>query len=123
MLKLCKYCNKKYPEKDFGIALTLPEKVYRRNKCRYCYRNTKRALIARQRGWIKEYKSQKSCESCGISDYRVLDFHHSGTDDKDFNISDFRYKAGFSKLKEEAEKCSLLCANCHRIVHYEESHE
>jgi hypothetical protein len=120
MLKTCRYCHKQYPETDFGVAATLPNKVYRRQKCRHCYRKTKKLLITRQRKWVKEYKIQKKCERCGISDFRVLDFHHSSPRKKDFNISDFRYKAGFSKLKEEVEKCSLLCANCHRIVHYEE---
>src|SRR5581483_6176192 len=119
MLKTCRYCHKQYPETDFGVAATSPNKVYRRQKCRHCYRETKRLYIARTRNWIKEYKEHGKCSKCGIADFRVLDFHHSGTD-KDFNISDFRYRAGFKKLKAEIEKCSLLCANCHRIAHYEE---
>ena len=123
VLKECRYCHKKYPEKDFGVAATLPDRVYRRHKCRYCYRETKRDLIRRHRAWLEQYKKQRKCESCGNSDFRVLDFHHKDLKNKDFNISDFRYRAGFKKLQEEVEKCTLLCANCHRIVHYEEGHE
>ena len=121
MLKTCRYCHKQYPETDFVVAVTLPEKIYRRQKCRYCYRKTKRLLIDRHRKWIEEYKQYERCEKCGIADFRVLDFHHDSLEKKDFNISDFRYRAGFKKLKEEVKKCSVLCANCHRIVHYEES--
>ncbi|OGL25111.1 hypothetical protein A3A68_02285 [Candidatus Saccharibacteria bacterium RIFCSPLOWO2_01_FULL_48_13] len=120
MLKRCRYCNKQYPESDFGVAATLPTKVYRRQKCRRCYRETKRLLIARQRKWIADYKQRRQCAKCGVSDFRVLDFHHNDSSGKDFNVADFRYKAGFARLKEEIGKCQLLCANCHRIVHYEE---
>ena len=120
MLKECRYCHKQYPESDFGVAVTLPNKVYRRQKCRRCYRKTKKLLIVRHRKWIEEYKRQRQCVKCGIADFRVLDFHHKGFSGKDFNISDFRHRVGLKKLKEEIEKCHLLCANCHRIVHYEE---
>lgn len=118
MLKRCGYCDNLFPENDFGVAVTVTGKTYRRNKCRYCYRKTKKALIAKQRQWIAEYKSQRGCAKCGIDDFRVLDFHHSEDEEKNFNTSDFRYKVGFEKLRREIEKCSLLCANCHRIVHY-----
>lgn len=123
MLKECRYCHKQYPLSDFGVAATYPNKVYRRQKCRYCYRKTKRLLIARHRQWIESYKQERRCVKCGVADFLVLDFHHSGTDGKDFNISDFRYRAGFKKLKEEIQKCLLLCANCHRNVHYEDAKE
>ena len=120
MLKTCRYCHKQYPETDFGIAITLPNKIYRRQKCRYCYRETKRLLIARHRKWVEDYKQQRQCAKCGIADFRVLDFHHSSTKEKGFNVSDFRYRVGFEKLKEEIEKCTLLCANCHRELHVEQ---
>ena len=119
MLKICRYCDKQYPEHDFGVAATFPNKIYRRQKCRYCYRQTKRDLIKRYRKWIEEYKQERQCKKCGVSDFRVLDFHHGGLEAKGFNVSDFRHRVGFEKLKEEIEKCSLLCANCHRVVHYE----
>ena len=118
MLKQCRYCRKEYDENHFGIALTRNEKVYRRHKCRYCYRQSKKNLILKYRRWIEDYKKQRYCERCEERDFRVLDFHHSNKD-KDFNISEFQRSAGFKKLTEEVEKCVLLCANCHRVVHYE----
>jgi hypothetical protein len=122
-LKTCRYCHKQYPETDFGVAATLPNKVYRRQKCRYCYGKTKRLLIVRYRKWLECYKREKQCERCGVADFRVLDFHHGGSTEKDFNVSDFRYRAGFARLKEEVKKCTLLCANCHRIVHFKENNK
>lgn len=119
MLKKCLYCDKMYPEEDFGVAVTLPKKVYRRRKCRHCYRKTKKLLLKKHRRWLDDYKKRQQCTECGVVDFRVLDFHHNGTGDKDFNISEFYGRVGFDKLKQEIKKCVPLCANCHRIVHYE----
>ena len=56
---------------------------------------------------------------CGEDRWYVLDFHHIG--DKDFNISQ-KVQEGCSldTIKKEIEKCIVLCANCHREVHYKE---
>jgi hypothetical protein len=118
-VKKCKYCRKSFPESDFGVAKTTQNKVYRRCKCRYCYRKTKNDLKEKRRGWLADYKAEKGCKSCGLSDHRVLDFHHNG--DKEFTISDFYYhQFSLKKLELEVAKCEILCANCHRIYHFEE---
>ena len=43
-----------------------------------------------------------------------MDFHH--VRDKSFQLTNF-YTKSLEALKEEADKCVLLCANCHREVH------
>jgi len=121
-MKQCRYCNKSYPETDFGIAKTTDKKVYRRRKCRYCYRKTKTALKQRRRGWIDGYKKEKGCIKCGIKDPRVLDFHHLR--DKKFSISEYYYyQFGLENVKKEMEKCIVICANCHRVLHFEKKRE
>lgn len=121
-MKLCRYCKKSYSEKDFGVALTTENKVYRRHKCRFCYRKTKKNLIEKRRKWIDDYKRSKWCSHCGVSDYRVIDFHHQDGEKKEFSIA-VAHAEGYSleRIKKEIEKCILLCANCHRIVHYNKS--
>jgi len=116
----CAYCGKLCEESAFGVALTTEAKVYRRRKCRDCYRNTKYALIERHYKWLAEYKQGKGCSRCGIKDPRVLDFHHREKKDKLFGIGGFRREVGFQKLKDEIEKCIVVCANCHRVLHDEE---
>ena len=37
--------------------------------------------------------------------------------EKDFGISYKGYTRSWEKVKEEADKCILLCANCHREAH------
>ena len=117
--KRCDYCNKLYPENEFGVALTTETKIYRRRKCRHCYRLTKQALIGRYFEWLNEYKSQRGCMRCKIKDTRVLDFHHKNEQTKLFTVGSFRRSVGFERIRKEVEKCEVLCANCHRIFHDE----
>lgn len=68
-----------------------------------------------------EYKGGK-CECCGYDkNYAALDFHHIHPEEKEFQV-DSRHLANtnMDKLKEEADKCVLLCANCHREIHHPE---
>ena len=70
--------------------------------------------------YITQIKQQARCESCGIQDYRVLDFHHTGK--KSANIGEAA-NLGWSlkRVQLEIEKCRILCSNCHRILHYEKN--
>ena len=66
-----------------------------------------------------EYKGAKCC-NCGYDKcYEALEFHHLNSGGKDFGISDKGYTRSWTKIKEELDKCVLLCANCHREIHAE----
>jgi hypothetical protein len=120
-MKICRYCGNSYPESDFGVAKTTENKVYRRQKCRYCYRKTKNVLKAKRREVIETTKEQQGCMRCGIRDPRVLEFHHLDTTKKEFSIADYYYSQyGIDRLEQEIAKCAVVCANCHRILHAEE---
>lgn len=72
--------------------------------------------------WFKEYKSQCKCSRCGFSHPAALDFHHKY--DKSMEINKLlRARATITRLTKEIAKCEVLCANCHRILHYEEQEE
>lgn len=49
----------------------------------------------------------------------VYDFHHKDASTKKFSISSYVGNSSTDKLIEEALKCEILCANCHRIRHSE----
>ena len=58
------------------------------------------------------------CVICGYDRcIEALEFHHLDPTQKDFGISSKGYTRSWGKVKEEADKCVLLCANCHREVH------
>lgn len=65
-----------------------------------------------------EYKGGK-CEKCGYDKcIEALEFHHLDPKQKDFNVSSHSFS--FDRMKKEADKCILVCSNCHREIHYNE---
>lgn len=67
-MKLCRYCIKFNPESDFGLAKTTEFKIYRRQKCRFCYRKTKNLLKAKRGELIEAIKKRDCCMRCNIQD-------------------------------------------------------
>jgi len=117
--KRCNYCQKLYPEASFGVAVTTKVRIYRRRKCRDCYRLTKQTLIRRYFQWLNDYKRERGCLRCAVKDPRVLDFHHKNEENKLFTVGGFRRSVGFDRIQQEVEKCVVVCANCHRVLHDE----
>jgi len=57
------------------------------------------------------------CIRCGYNKcLGSLDFHHRDKNEKEFNLS-HRTTIPFDKIKDELDKCDLLCSNCHRETH------
>jgi len=77
----------------------------------------------RQRREWAEFKSSLSCAKCGISHPAVIDLHHLIRDETYQSIHRLIRNGRFSAARAEAAKCLPLCANCHRITHYEEHQE
>lgn len=73
--------------------------------------------VAKRRRKLKtlaiQYKGSQ-CQICGYSRYQgALDLHHVNGK-KEFGIADKGYTRSWQKVKEELDKCILVCANCHR---------
>ena len=64
------------------------------------------------------------CMRCGYNRYsEVLEFHHKDPSKKEFGLGMGGLTRSWKKTIEEAEKCELLCANCHREKHVEEKNK
>lgn len=75
-----------------------------------CRQNLKKKLVDAFGG---------ACKICGYNrSIKALEFHHINSTTKLFGISTNKTTKSFSKLLEEAKKCDLLCANCHREIHH-----
>lgn len=68
--------------------------------------------LERNRELIWKHLTTHWCNGCGETDPVVLEFNHLG--DKRGNVSDMVRWASVKTLREEIEKCEVLCANCHR---------
>ena len=85
-------------------------------------RQERRREIYRQRRkekqeYVNEYKISKGCSVCSYNKCAdALEFHHNG--DKKFNIAiGVSSRRSLEAIKEEIEKCTILCANCHAELH------
>lgn len=62
------------------------------------------------------------CVDCGYLGSKCPDalaFHHKDPSKKSFNISG-KHCLSWEKIKQELDKCELLCHNCHSERHYKE---
>ena len=61
------------------------------------------------------------CFDCGLkSEYtEVYDFHHENPNEKEYRLSNI-LKRSWDVIEQELKKCTMLCANCHRIRHAKE---
>jgi len=96
------------------------KKYYEKNKAVCIERNRVQQEKYKQQ-W-HDYKAKLACSNCGENHPATLDFHHVNRDDpnkKHVNTL-IKNKCYAQAYKEIEEKCIVLCANCHRIHHYEE---
>ena len=123
-MKVCSYCKIEKPieclsRKGNGLQSVCKEchALYRKNH----YKINKQKYIDKSSKWKTQQKIEfynwlatKQCQLCGINDFRVLEFHHKDQT-KEFEISQKVGLIKLSTLLDEIAKCSILCANCHRI--------
>lgn len=118
---------------DGGIMAT-KDPVKRRAQWKKWYEDNKRKPEYRKRlrefddnrrkqliEWFCEYRKTLSCAKCGFAHPAALDFHHRNPEEKLYEVSVMPGKSiSKDKILAEIAKCDVLCANCHRIFHYEE---
>lgn len=115
-MKICSKCKIKKDINSFYFTKSRPSLSSMCKECfnKYCIKR----WINRKIKAIK-YKGDK-CEDCNLhiskTHYSVFEFHHLNPKEKDFSWNKLRLKSEKS-IKQELDKCVLLCANCHRIRH------
>ena len=99
---------KKYSNKKFKDRTEDDRKKANYNHVKTFRKRTKEKAV--------EYKGGK----CSICNYdrcvSALEFHHLEPSKKDFTLSQ-SMNIAWNKVKEELDKCILVCANCHREIH------
>ena len=94
---------------------------YQKNKAKHsaAVRKHGKKRTAERKAWIAEIKLAAGCSKCGYKEYAcALDFHHLDPKEKDINPALLAYRGwSMENIKKELDKCIVLCANCHRVVH------
>lgn len=97
---------------------------YRRE---WYYRNSEHAIekVKNRRKMLREWfltlKKKLKCEQCGQRHPATIAFHHNDPEQKEISLAN-ACSCGFSKdqILKEIDKCTVLCHNCHSILHWEE---
>ena len=138
--KVCKRCGTEYNITKYRLLYpkTLKSGVvkrYRSNVCNICtnkrfkelyskehrsvWYDTKKKLRREKKKIAVEYKGGQ-CEHCKeVYHHAAFDFHHINPTEKDIDVG-LLMQCNDEILYKELDKCILLCANCHRIFHYEQ---
>ena len=95
------------------------------NVLSHCKDCSNRQTVVRQRALKQkavDYMGGK-CQKCEVTgDPAIFDFHHKIPEEKDFDLAR-RKLSSFDTIKPELDKCMLLCACCHRLVHVAERND
>ena len=127
-MKICSKCGEEKELTEFFKAAKQKDGL--QTACKSCmnvaYANSRskkkdhyNALGVKRRAELTEriraWKEERGCKLCHESFGPCLELHHLNADEKDLEPANCRSWASFIK---EAEKCVVLCANCHRKVHH-----
>jgi Homeodomain-like domain len=84
-------------------------------RCRSC----RSAAVVRRRARVRELLIAEAGGRCAVCEYDghhgALQFHHVDPSTKAFTLRDGDTRS-LARMREEASKCVLLCANCHAEV-------
>lgn len=115
--RVCKSCGCEKSLDNFANAGIIKGVEYKRYLCIPCYSLSKKPRKQQIKEKYIEWKKTLKCNRCGYDNYRALQFHH--LKDKEYTIANMiRCGRNLDSIKQEAEKCEVLCANCHQIEHF-----
>lgn len=73
-----------------------------------------------KRQYVEDIKDKSECEDCGEERNACLCFHHENPEEKTASVTRMASgDYGLQTIKEEVEKCVILCHNCHALRHKE----
>lgn len=111
--KICPICNTSKPLDQFYTRRGNKQYSY----CKSCSNDMTIERYKQNKKLAIEYKGGK-CSLCGYDKCdAALEFHHLDPTKKDFNISHHKGMS-IENLKEELDKCILVCRNCHAELHF-----
>lgn len=132
---MCNKCGIKKPVEEFNFNKTKGRIEYHCKKChseylknhyeenKQYYKDKASKRTKELREWLREIKSKLCCAKCDQNHPAALDFHHDDPKLKEMTVAS-AVNNGWNKerILEEIEKCTVLCATCHRIHHWQEKY-
>lgn len=132
-IKECSACKQEKSLDEYYLYTAKSGRKFNRKECKECQKEA-----ARIRSLGKDYSEQVKknrkrryenkimavrykggkCQICsGKFHISIYDFHHENENEKEFVIGNILGR-DFKNIINELDECILLCANCHRWIHY-----
>ena len=118
MVKVCEICGSEFETLKGG------------NTRQYCFecspsyekgKSRAQTISALRKAMKKEAIKRLGgkCNRCGYDKcLGALNFHHKNPAEKEFGLSHSGINRAWNEYWQEAQKCEVLCANCHAEEHY-----
>jgi hypothetical protein len=116
LVKTCSRCQESKPLSDFYSKPRKSGGVQR--YCKPCFNTYTTERFRRRKKQAVAYLGGRCADCGGIFPYYVYDFHHLDPAKKDVQFTVLRRRS-WGAIKTELDKCVLLCANCHRVRHWQ----
>lgn len=117
-MKRCNTCKIEKPKTEFHssgfyIRKNGTKTLVVKPDCKQCH-------LTKQRNWFYSLWAKKfkfECSRCGYNKCKAaLELHHTVSAEKEFSLSS-RHSISAKLFEKEANKCIVLCSNCHREEH------
>ena len=135
-MKICNKCGIEKSDEEFswryrGIERLMSCKACHNEYARQWYRKNKpkqmvsvkrnnKKYIRRNKVAFYKWLSEQECAICGEDDMTVFEMHHRDPSKKEIGITVMLQRVfSIERLFKEIKKCDVLCANCHKRIHYE----
>jgi hypothetical protein len=94
----------------------------RREHIRAMKRVSQKRLRVKRADYMRALKEGRACSICGgTPHFSAMDFHHVQPANKRENVSIIVGRGwSMDSIHAEMAKCDLVCANCHRYLHWQE---
>lgn len=114
-----------YARAHYHRVMADPERAAKRKAVRGKWYAENKELVLQKQKEKKRARKQEAiaylggvCKECGEEFHpAIFEFHHRDPTTKDRDPSKL-LSLKWETVKEELDKCDLLCANCHRLVHH-----
>lgn len=130
LMKKCKACCEEKPINEFfknsrcvgGYAASCKtccntRTTRSRSKNKKQYTAAKTRYRKRKKEEFLAWKKQIGCFFCQESFPQCLELHHTDPSNKELEIAQLS-TGNWERFLIEATKCVVVCANCHRKIHY-----
>lgn len=119
-MRICRKCKAELADwlffPDFWRSKKGKRYLCKDSYCKSCRSLLHAARCKSMRNKLDGIKLTRGCERCGWRGSPVaLDFHHK--EEKTYTIAAIT-GCSLVVILAEIAKCTVLCANCHRIVHH-----